>query len=144
MSATEERPGGSPERAEESADKRGPAEHLRPHRWKPGQSGNPGGRPKGESVTATLRRMLQQEHNGKTIQEILAERVIKEAISGKFQFAKELRDRLEGRPAQKVEVAAAEDLLTFVVPPPRVMTPEEYEASPPPGKVIWGINPDDI
>ena len=88
--------------------------------------------------------MLQQEHNGKTIQEILAERVIKEAISGKFQFAKELLDRLEGRPAQKVEVAAAEDLLTFVVPTPRVMTPEEYEANPPAGKVIWGISPDDI
>ena len=144
MSATEERPGGGHEPGEETGAKRGPAEHLRPHRWKPGQSGNPGGRPKGESVTATLRRMLQQEHNGKTIQEILAERVIKEAISGKFQFAKELLDRLDGRPAQKVEVAAAEDLLTFVVPPSRVMTPEEYEADPPAGKVIWGIHPDDV
>lgn len=144
MSETEERPGCGPERAEESAERPGPADHLRAHQWKKGQSGNPGGRPKGESITATLRRLLEQEHNGKTIQEILAERVIREAISGKYSFAKELLDRVDGRPAQKVELAAQEDLITFIVPPPRTITPREYEANPTPGKAVWGIDPSDI
>ena len=29
------------------------------YRWKPGQSGNPGGKPKGTSITAQLRRLLK-------------------------------------------------------------------------------------
>ena len=142
MSTAEEQAGGSP--GEGPAARRGPADHLRPHQWKKGQSGNPGGRPKGESITATLRRLLEQEHNGRTIQEILAEKVIKEAISGKYNFAKELLDRIDGRPAQRVELAAQEDLITFVVPPPRTMTPEEFQQDPPAGKAVWGIGPDDV
>jgi len=39
-------------------------------RWKPGQSGNPGGRPKGESITALLRRVLEQEHHGRPLKEM--------------------------------------------------------------------------
>jgi len=34
----------------DSTPKKSPADHLRPHWWKPGQSGNPGGRPKSTSA----------------------------------------------------------------------------------------------
>src|SRR5690349_4665088 len=66
-------------------------------RWKPGQSGNPGGRPKGPGVTAALRALAQTQHNGKSVAEVLAERLMKEALSGKFPFAKEVLERLEGK-----------------------------------------------
>lgn len=74
------------------------------HRWKKGQSGNPGGRPKGESVTSALRRLLESEHGGKRLLDLLAERILKEALSGKHAFVKEVLDRTEGTVNQKHEV----------------------------------------
>jgi hypothetical protein len=73
-----------------------PADRIRPFMWKKGQSGNPGGRPKNESMTARLRRVLAQEHNGREIADLIAERLVKEALSGKHPFIKELLDRVEG------------------------------------------------
>ena len=35
-------------------------ERLRPYQFKPGQSGNPNGRPKGRSITSILRELLDQ------------------------------------------------------------------------------------
>jgi hypothetical protein len=69
--------------------------------WKPGQSGNPGGRPKGQSITARLRAVLEQEHNGKALMDLLAERIAKEALAGKFHFVKEVLDRLDGRAKER-------------------------------------------
>lgn len=74
-------------------------------RWKKGQSGNPGGRPKGESITAALRAALQREHNGRTIAELIAERLVREALSGKFPFAKEVLDRTDGKVAERHEIS---------------------------------------
>lgn len=67
----------------------------------PGRSGNPGGRPKGRTLTGVLRDLMEREHNGRPVIEILAERVLKEALMGKFPFAKELWDRVEGKPAER-------------------------------------------
>jgi hypothetical protein len=47
------------------------------YRWQPGKSGNPGGRPKGQSITAELRVLLEKEHNRRRIVELLAERFIR-------------------------------------------------------------------
>jgi hypothetical protein len=80
------------------------AERLRPYRWKPGQSGNPGGRPKNDSITSRLRRVLASEHNGREIADLIAERLIKEALSGKFPFLKELLDRTEGAALERHRV----------------------------------------
>jgi hypothetical protein len=81
-----------------------PVERIKPYQWKPGQSGNPGGRPKNESIVGVLRRLLEQEHNGKPIKELLAERILREALAGKFPYAKELLDRVEGRVTDAHEV----------------------------------------
>src|SRR4051812_50151728 len=82
----------------------GPADHLREYRWKPGQSGNPGGRAKGQSITARLRAVLEQEHNGRVLMDLLAERLAKEALAGKFPFIKEVLERLDGRVADRVNL----------------------------------------
>jgi Ca2+-transporting ATPase len=46
------------------------------YRWRKGQSGNPGGRPKGRSVTAAIRELLEHEHNGKPIADLIAEQLL--------------------------------------------------------------------
>jgi hypothetical protein len=122
----------------------GPGRPPREHQFQKGQSGNPGGRPKNESVTATIRRMLQGEHNGRPIQDILVERMIKEALSGKYPFLRELLDRAEGRPNQKVEVTGETPMVYIRVPPPRVIGDKEAEDLPPGTKVLRGVEPEDI
>ncbi len=101
--------------------KREPAAHLAPHRFQKGKSGNPAGRPKGKSVTAALRAVAEQEHNGKPIIELLAERIIKEALSGKFTFAKEVIDRLDGKVPDKALVETKGEQKIFICPAPRVI-----------------------
>jgi hypothetical protein len=122
----------------------GPGRPPKEHQFQKGQSGNPGGRPKNESVTATVRRMLQGEHNGRPIQDILVERMIREALSGKYPFLRELLDRAEGRPNQKVELASETPLLYIKIPPPRVIGEKEAEELPPNAKVLRGVDPEDI
>jgi hypothetical protein len=122
----------------------GPGRPPKEHQFRKGQSGNPGGRPKNESVTATIRRMLQGEHNGRPIQDILVERMIKEALSGKYPFLRELLDRAEGRPNQKVEVSGETPLVYIRVPPPRVIGEREADDLPEHTKVLRGVEPHDI
>ena len=72
-------------------------------RFKPGQSGNPNGRPKGQSITAILRRLLDEEtghgKNRKTRAEKLAKALIEYAGRGRggdAAYAKEVLNRVEG------------------------------------------------
>ena len=75
------------------------------HQFKPGQSGNPGGRPKGQSITARLRRRLEED-DGRLAEAIVAV-MIREAAKGKFHFTKEILDRIEGRSPGIVEISGA-------------------------------------
>jgi len=72
---------------------------LRPYQWKPGQSGNPKGRPKRKTLSEAVYEVLMEEfpNTGKTNLEMLARVIVKEAMKGKFPFAKEILDRLEGK-----------------------------------------------
>ena len=72
--------------------------NLKP--WPKGVSGNPGGRPKGSSVTAHLLRMLAA--NDGQLAERIAEIIIERALQGDFKFAKEVVDRADGTIAQRV------------------------------------------
>jgi hypothetical protein len=71
------------------------------HRFKPGQSGNPGGRPKDKPVTDALRRLIVRrvpndaEH--RTYAEVLAQALVHAALKGKTEAAREVLDRVEGR-----------------------------------------------
>lgn len=76
------------------------------HRWQPGQSGNPKGRPKGLSITTLLHQLLDKLAPGTqlSIAEALTNVAVREAMKGDFRFFKEIWDRVDGPVAQKLEV----------------------------------------
>jgi hypothetical protein len=77
--------------------------NLKP--FKPGQSGNPNGRPKKALLSDALRRQLAITAPGmpeRTQAEAIASALIAEAIAGNVQAAREVGDRSEGKPAQAI------------------------------------------
>lgn len=84
---------------------KGRMENLRP--WQPGQSGNPGGRPKKRPISDELERLLAQEapgSGGKPWAEVIAEALLRKARKGDVRAIAELANRIEGKPHQAVEV----------------------------------------
>jgi len=75
--------------------------------FKPGQSGNPKGRPKGTlSVVAELKKQLEQCPDGdkRTYLEILVKKVLKKGIvDGDVNMIKDIINRVDGMPQQKIE-----------------------------------------
>src|ERR1700722_18271378 len=81
---------------------------LTPHRFKPGQSGNPSGRPKKlltEAYHAILGKKFPGDRKKRTFAELIAESMAKEAIKGKPQAAIEIADRTEGKTTQAHELS---------------------------------------
>jgi hypothetical protein len=80
----------------------------REHLFKPGKSGNPGGRPKTKSLSKAYRQQLESicptDAQARTWAEVIAERTAVAAAKGNVQAAVELADRVEG----KVRLALAE------------------------------------
>jgi hypothetical protein len=77
-------------------------------RWKPGQSGNPAGRPKSVTLSEAYRIALAQpfpgDPQGRTYAEIIAEKLVMNAATGEVSSAREIADRTEGRPKQMLDV----------------------------------------
>lgn len=69
------------------------------HRWKPGQSGNPGGRARGRTIAAELREVLAEDDpkKRKTVLRKLAEAIIKRALKGDVYAAQFVAERTEGK-----------------------------------------------
>ena len=92
---------------------RGRVENLRP--WQPGQSGNPGGRPKRKLLTDAYARILDipvpGDKEGHTFAEAIAFAMAKEAIKGKVNAAAEIADRVEGRALQQIKMTETSDPL---------------------------------
>ncbi len=72
--------------------------------FKPGNRANPGGRPRGRSITARLRDLLEKgEINGKPIKggkqvaDLVAETILKHALAGDLGFMRLLLERNDGR-----------------------------------------------
>jgi hypothetical protein len=79
------------------------------HRFKPGQSGNPGGRPKTGALTRAFRDILERrvpDKSGRTYAEAIAERLVDIALKGYMPAVRELGDRAEGRAGQTLEIEA--------------------------------------
>ena len=81
--------------------------NLKP--FKPGQTGNPGGRPKGKSLTQRLVELMDRTDidgtalpEGKCVADFVVETIAREAIAGKFPFAKEVFDRIEGKVPDRI------------------------------------------
>jgi len=78
--------------------------------FKPGQSGNPAGRPR-DTITPHLRELVRMQHPGKdevTYGELVARALLVRAVSGDVQAIREVFDRLEGKPRQSVDVSVEE------------------------------------
>src|SRR5882724_9019661 len=84
--------------------------------WKPGQSGNPGGRPKKRPVTDYYADILDKPlpdqlvallkvKRGTTYGEAIALGQAVSAIKGRADSAREIREALEGKATQRVELA---------------------------------------
>jgi hypothetical protein len=76
--------------------------------FKPGQSGNPNGRPR-ESLTHLLRDALHSPSairgcGGKTNAEVIVEALIREASIGNIRAFQIIADRIEGKPPSSVDV----------------------------------------
>ena len=106
-------------------------------RFTPGQSGNPGGRPKGQSLTARLRARLQEaDANGEgQVADQIVERLVDAARAGEPAATKLLWNYAEGMPTATLEVEAE-----WIVP---ILTTEEY-AEKPPGWAQGPVLIDDI
>lgn len=82
--------------------KRGRTQNLKP--WKPGQSGNPGGRPKSKLQSEAYRSELAKEANGRINAQLIAKRMVTDAKNGKVQAAQHVAEYVEGKPRQAFDV----------------------------------------
>ena len=86
----------STEEQRQNSDKR--PDNVKPHQFKPGQSGNPGGRPKGRSVSARLRERLQTEIKGnRQLADLVTDIIIARVLKGDHKFLETLLNRTEGK-----------------------------------------------
>jgi hypothetical protein len=77
------------------------------NRFKKGETGNPNGRPRLTRLTDALRQQLAEIAPNaleETQAEAIARALIREAISGNVQAAREIADRTEGRPKQAIDL----------------------------------------
>jgi Family of unknown function (DUF5681) len=106
---------------------------LRAHTWKPGQSGNPGGRPK--KLTQPLEAFLaRKDKSGKQYAQLLIEAMVKRAISRSDALIKEIFDRVEGRIAKAEETSAPRgNVIIMDIPhPPKVIDVDSNGHKPSP------------
>jgi hypothetical protein len=77
-------------------------------RFKPGQSGNPGGRPKIAPFSRACRELLEKpvpdDPEGRTYAEAIARTLAEKALAGDIRAAQEIADRAEGRARQAIEI----------------------------------------
>jgi len=90
----------------------GKPENLTP--WQPGESGNPKGRPPGRSISSILKDLLNKNFTNidpfekgqlkeRPINEHIAIKLANMALKGDISSIKEIFDRTEGKPPQKLE-----------------------------------------
>jgi hypothetical protein len=100
------------------------------HRWRPGQSGNPSGRPRMGALAHACRTVLEQlvpgDQQGRTYAQAIAERLAELALKGHSSSIRELADRAEGRAGQ---------LLNVEIRPAR-LEPEGQEMDPSSGDAL--------
>jgi hypothetical protein len=77
-------------------------------RWKSGQSGNPGGRPKRTPLSDVTREKLQQkipdDPQCRTYAEAIVDKLIAMALGGDIAAIRELHDRAEGKARQTLQI----------------------------------------
>ncbi len=84
--------------------------------WKPGQSGNPLGRPKGRVLTSAIEKLIENGLDGKDLSQALAKKAVAMALSGNFQFFNLLMERLDGKVAEQMQAEVTHILVTYEKP----------------------------
>lgn len=105
-------------------------------RWQPGQSGNPGGRPKFAEMSKACRDILSQpmpKDKSRTFAMGIARKLADMAIHGNVAAASELADRSEGRPRQALDINERENPLLQLV---EAMNRESARIGPPQGMTV--------
>ena len=84
-------------------------------RFQPGQSGNPKGRPPGQTLTTIVRKMLDKvcpkDKEGRLWSEIIAQGTVALAVKGNSAAIREIWNRMEGRVPQDVNLGGTVGLL---------------------------------
>ena len=104
----------APQKQGKSRERVGRGNPPKEHQFKPGQSGNPGGRPKGKSLKHYLTEILQEEVPVKvgkrTVRKVAAKAIvdsfIENAAKGSVQHGKVVWERAEGK-VKEDEMAGA-------------------------------------
>ncbi len=89
---------------------------LEPYKWKPGQSGNPSGRPKRRPISdaylaladCQIPRKLAKKlglKKGSTWRDTVAHAILEEAAKGNVRAATEVREAIEGKATQRIELS---------------------------------------
>jgi hypothetical protein len=116
----------------------------------PGRSGNPGGRPRGRSLTAILREALDREHPkhpGRTVGEVLVDVPLEVAERKDRRAILDIFNRLEGRAVQAVELSRpAGDTIPLSVAAAilRVYGPGGHRGATAPDPDPAGADPDPV
>jgi Family of unknown function (DUF5681) len=98
---------------------KGRIENLRPP-WKPGESGNPGGRPRKRPISQRYEEIVEvplseRERKrlglwqGATWGDAIALSQARAAVNGRTDAAREIREAIEGKATQRVEMAGKEE-----------------------------------
>lgn len=94
-------------------------DHLKAHQWQPGQSGHAAGKPKGTSLTETMRTWLdknsdQLTEDGKplTWRQAVVYATLKHACKGNAQALKEVWSRIDGPVLADQQIHTEADLWT--------------------------------
>lgn len=105
--------------------------------FKPGQSGNPGGRVKDRFVTAALMAQLKEARGSKLF--AICRSLIAKAEEGDVQAIREIFDRVEGKPAQTI-LGDKENPLSInaIIVPSKNATEHHLETDATPGRIPFG------
>ena len=74
-----------------------------PYRFEKGKSGNPKGRPSGQSITSVLRRMLDEQGGANAVAQSMLDLAMK-GNRGSVEAARLILDRVEGPVSRKLEL----------------------------------------
>lgn len=87
------------------------------NKWKPGQSGNPGGRPKllTDELRVLLRQKVPNDPQGRNYAKLFIQSVLQRSITKSDVMAKEIFDRIEGKASMSEEDAARTDKTVSVI-----------------------------